>query len=154
MKFIFLLNVLLFVFLLQVLFIDCQPNSTVKKVEHPNSPEAVVLQWQALIDENRFDEANQLSIGQALTYINELKDYTVLDSLTTENNIMLNLKCQIIGDSAYCTYHFADELGESDPGELALKKIKDRWFISRTDFEIETNDPNQIQTDSLDEELE
>jgi hypothetical protein len=154
MKFIFLPNALLFAFLLQVLFIACQPNSTVKKVEHPNSPEAVVLQWQALIDENRFDEANQLSVGQALTYINELKDYTVLDSATTENNIMLNLKCEVIGDSAYCTYHFADELGESDPGELALKKIKDRWFVSRTDFEIETNDPNQIQTDSLDEELE
>jgi hypothetical protein len=154
MKFIFLPNVLLFTFILQVLLNACQPNSSVKKVEHPNSPEAVVLQWQTLIDENRFEEANQLSVSQALTYINELKDYTVLDSSTTENNIMLNLKCQVIGDSAYCTYHFADELGESDPGELALKKIKNRWFVSRTDFEIETNDPNQIQTDSIDEELE
>jgi hypothetical protein len=154
MKSMFLSNSLFFILLIQVLFFSCQSPAT-KKVEHPSTPEAVVLLWQAYIDNNQFSEAESLSQGQALTYINELQEYTVLDSMETENNIMLNLKCQVVGDSAYCTYHFADELGESEPGQLALQKIKGRWYVHKTDFEADApSEQNQIQTDSLDEELE
>ena len=129
----------------------------------PNlSPEETVQQWQACIDKNQFDLAREMSTGEALLYIDELAGYNnTTDTLAWENNIMLNLKCQIIGDSAICRYHFEDELGEPAPGQLGLKRIQGYWFVSRTYFDdlpgdgLRPGGPSQIfPADSLDEELE
>lgn len=127
------------------------------------SPEATVQLWQSYIDKNQFDRARELSTGEALLYINELASYnTGPDTLEWENNVMLSLKCQILGDSANCTYFFEDELSELAPGQLALKLIKNRWLVSRTDFEyampndtLQPGDEDLIfPADSLEEELE
>jgi hypothetical protein len=128
------------------------------------SPEETVQLWQSYIDKNQFDLAREMSTGESLLYIAELEGYNSgPDTLAWENNVMLNLKCQIIGDSAICTYHFEDELGEPAPGQLAMKQIKGYWFVSRTNFNdltpagsFQEGDENLIfPTDSLeDEELE
>lgn len=127
------------------------------------SPEETVQLWQSYIDKNKFDLAREMSTGEALLYVNELASYNVgSDTLEWENNVMLDLKCQIIGDSAVCTYQFEDELGQPMPGKLALKRIQKRWFVSRTDFEYEmpydTLHPGDedliFPSDSLNEELE
>lgn len=127
------------------------------------SAEATAQQWQSYIDKNQFDLARELSTGEALLYINELASYNSgTDTLEWENNVMLNLKCKVTGDSAVCTYHFEDELGEPAPGKLALKRINGYWFVSRTDFDSELptdslkqGDENLIfPPDSLDEELQ
>jgi hypothetical protein len=127
------------------------------------TPEATVQLWQSYIDKNKFDLARQLSTDEALTYVNELASYNVgTDTLEWENNVMLDLRCQIIGDSAICFYQFEDEVGGAIPGQLALKRIKGRWFVSRTDFEYEmpydTLHPGDEElifpSDSLEEELE
>ena len=127
------------------------------------SPEEAVQQWQAHIDKNQFDLARSLSTGEALLYIAELASYNgTTDTLAWENNATLNLKCQIIGDSAICTYHFEDELGEPAPGQLALKRIKGYWLVSRINFDDEPPADSLRQgderllfpTDSLDEDLE
>lgn len=100
------------------------------------SPEETVQVWQSYIDKNRFDLARDLSTGEALRYIDELAGYnTGSDTLAWENNVLLNLQCRIIGDSAICTYNFEDELGEPVPGQLALRKEKEYWFVSRTNFD-------------------
>jgi hypothetical protein len=127
------------------------------------SPEETVQLWQSYIDKNQFDLAREMSTGEALLYVNELAGYNSgTDTLEWENNVMLSLKCQIIGDSAICTYQFEDELGIPVPGQLALKQMQGYWFVSRTDFEyavpsdsLSPNDENMIfPPDSLDEELE
>jgi len=101
------------------------------------TPEEVARQWQAYIDKNQFEEAGQLSTGEALRYVQELASYNQRDTLAWENNVMLNLRCQVFGDSVYCTYHFEDELGEPIPGQLALKRLSGKWFVSRTFFDSE-----------------
>lgn len=127
------------------------------------SPEETVQLWQSYIDKNKFDSARNLSTEEALLYVNELASYNIgSDTLAWENNVMLDLKCQVIGDSAVCSYHFEDELGETMPGQLALKRIKGRWFVSRTDFEYlipyDTLQPGEEElifpSDSLEEDLE
>lgn len=127
------------------------------------SPEETVQIWQSYIDKNQFDLARELSTGEALDYVNELAGYnTATDTLAWENNVLLNLKCRIIGDSAICTYNFEDELGEPAPGQLALRRLDGYWFVSRTDFDdlipVDTLRPGEEEllfpTDSLDEELE
>ncbi|GAB4495698.1 MAG: hypothetical protein OHK0019_25500 [Saprospiraceae bacterium] len=127
------------------------------------SPEETVQMWQSYIDKNEFDRARELSTEEALDYVNELASYnTGTDTLPWENNVLLNLKCQIMGDSAVCTYDFEDELGEPLPGQLALRRIKGNWFVCRTNFDnllpadtLRPGDENLVfPTDSLDEELE
>ena len=121
--------------LLQSLLLSCNLPSNQPKL--PNTPETVVQLWQQSIDKNNFETARRLSTGEALTYIAELSELNGGDTLEWEDNPMLNLRCQIIGDSAHCTYHFEDETGEPDPGQLALRRIKGQWLVSRTDFEVE-----------------
>lgn len=127
------------------------------------SPEETVQMWQSYIDKNEFDRARELSTAEALDYVNELASYnTGTDTLAWENNVLLNLKCQTIGDSAVCTYNFEDELGEPLPGQLALRRIKGYWLVCRTNFDdlmpadtLRPGDENLVfPTDSLDEELE
>ncbi len=127
------------------------------------SPEETVQTWQSYIDKNEFDRARELSIAEALNYVNELASYnTDTDTLAWENNVLLNLKCQTMGDSAICTYNFEDELGEPIPGQLALLRVKGHWFVCRTNFDnllpadtLRPGDENLVfPTDSLDEELE
>lgn len=127
------------------------------------SPEETVQQWQSYIDKNQFDLAREMSTGEALDYIAELASYnSEPDTLAWENNVMLNLKCHIIGDSAICTYHFEDELGEPAPGKLGLRRIKGYWLVSRTNFDdglpvdsLRQGDENLLfPADSLDEELQ
>ncbi|MFN4257011.1 MAG: hypothetical protein ACK4Q5_18580 [Saprospiraceae bacterium] len=127
----------------------------------PDTPETVVQLWQQSIDKNNFELARRLSTGEALTYIAELSELNSGDTLEWEDNPMLNLRCQTIGDSAHCTYHFEDETGEPDPGQLALRRIKGQWLVSRTDFEVELldslNDPAGklvFPEDSTDAEIE
>ncbi|MCB0542678.1 MAG: hypothetical protein R2791_05485 [Saprospiraceae bacterium] len=96
------------------------------------APEAVIQQWQGHIDKNRFADAGKLSTDEALRYVNELARVNEKDTLPWENNVLLNLRCQIVGDSAFCTYHFEDEWGEPIPGQLALRRVKGHWLVSRT----------------------
>lgn len=121
--------------LAQSLFLSC--NLTDDQPKLPNVPEEVVKLWQQSIDKNNFETARRLSTGEAFTYIAELSELNNGDTLEWEDNPMLNLRCQIIGDSAHCTYHFEDETGEPDPGQLALRRVKGQWLVSRTDFETE-----------------
>lgn len=127
------------------------------------SPEETVKIWQSSIDRNQFDQARELSVGEAMDYVNELAGYnTGSDTLAWENNALLNLKCQIIGDSAICSYNFEDELGNPSPGQLALRRIEGYWFVSRTDFDnfipSDTLQPGEddmlFPADSLEEEME
>lgn len=100
------------------------------------SPKETVQAWQSYIDKNQFGLARDLSIGEALDYVNELSGYsTGTDTLAWENNVLLNLKCEIMGDSAICTYNFEDELGQPVPGKLALRRVEGYWFVSRTNFD-------------------
>ena len=126
------------------------------------SPEETVQVWQSHIDRNQFDLARDLSAGEALHYVDELAGYnTGADTLAWENNVLLNLKCRILGDSAICTYHFEDELGEPAPGMLALKRTKGYWYVSRTNFDnllpIDTLRPGQEElvfpVDTLEDEI-
>jgi hypothetical protein len=103
------------------------------------SPKDTVQNWQSYIDKNQFDLARDLSTGEALDYINELAGYsTDSDTLAWENNVLLDLQCKIIGDSAICTYNFEDELGQPAPGKLALRRMDGYWFVSRTNFDDAT----------------
>ena len=124
-------------------------------------PEEVARQWQAFIDKNRFDDARLLSTGEALEYINGLAAFSNGDTLEWENNTMLHLECKVFGDSAYCTYHFEDELGEPIPGHLGLKRLKGQWLVSRTFFDdgppVDNSDQKGdmlFPNDTLDEVLE
>ena len=69
---------------------------------------------------------------------------------------------EIVGDSAVCTYHFEDELGEPVPGQLGLRLIEGYWYVTRTDFDVlspaDTLQPGDsdmlFPEDSLEGELE
>ena len=126
-------------------------------------PEETVQIWQSHIDKNQFDQAREMSTGEALHYVDELAGYnTGSDTLAWEENVLLNLKCQVIGDSAICTYNFEDELGEPVPGQLALRRIKGYWYVCRTNFDdlmpadtLRPGDENlPFPADTLEDEME
>lgn len=139
----------LLIFATALLLAAC--NSCKNKTQNPplDTPEKVATHWQDCIDKNRFDEARQHSTGGALAYIAELASFSGEDTLEWESNVMLNLKCEIIGDSAHCTYHFKDELEEQEPGQLALKKVSGQWKVSRIDFEVDVPLDTSVQDELL-----
>ncbi len=107
----------------------------------PNTPETVAAFWQECIDKNQYDLARQLSTESALSYLSGFDTSDTSDF--GEINEMLNLQCKIIGDSAHCNYHFKDELGELEPEQMALKKIKGQWKVCRVEFD------SDLQMDSI-----
>ncbi|HNL38186.1 MAG: hypothetical protein U0U46_07360 [Saprospiraceae bacterium] len=97
--------------------------------EVASSPENVLKQWQSLLDQNRYDEARQLSAGNALDFVDYLHSFPHVDSISTEATELLQLHCIQQGDSAICSFYIEDEVGEKVPDTLVLKKIKGRWLV-------------------------
>lgn len=127
-----------------------------------STPEKVVQQWQSYIDHNQFDRARALSMGQATTYIDYMTRIITRETADTSLTEILQLKCEVAGDSAVCRYTIPDETGEKMPGELKLRRVKGKWLVNRVeDFVIPATDtlrPDEIERvfpkDSLDEEYQ
>lgn len=144
---------------LLLLFSSCQPDDA----GAGNAPEAVLRQWQGLLDQNRFDEARLLSAGNALEFVDYLHSFPHVDSMPAETTELLQLNCAVQGDSAVCSFFIEDEIGEKIPDTLVLKKIKGKWLVYTVEsFEItpldslREGDENILfpPSDSTDEEYE
>lgn len=100
-------------------------------------PEEIVRQWQALLDQNRYEEARQLSAGNALQFVEYLNSFPHADSIAAEPTELLQLRCDVQGDSAVCSFYMEDEVGEKIPDTLVLKKVGGHWLVYEVErFEV------------------
>lgn len=145
--------------LLLFVLIACQSDPA----EAASSPESVLKQWQSLLDQNRYDEARQLSAGNALDFVDYLHSFPHVDSFPDVTTELLQLHCALQGDSAVCSFYIEDEVGEKVPDTLVLKKIKGRWLVFTVESfkvtpldSLREGDENILfpPSDTTDEELE
>ncbi len=101
------------------------------------APEAVLRQWQSLLDQSRYEDARLLSAGNALEFVNYLNSFPHVDSFPSEPSELLQLHCEVRGDSAVCSYFIEDEVGEKIPDTLIMRKIKGKWLVFTVEsFEV------------------
>ena len=128
----------------------CQPSG---------SPESVVRQWQAHIDNNEFEEAKALSSPQTaeiITWMQTLLANMGADEYVTQTTFE-KLKCRKKGDQAVC-YYTIEEEGEVFNDSFLLVRIEGKWLIDlpdEEDFDEEEDDwedlYEQFLQDSLDQ---
>lgn len=90
-----------------------------------------------MLDKNQYEEARKLSAGNALEFVDYLNSFPHADSFSTETSELLQLRCEVHGDSAICSFYIADEVGEKVPDTLVMKKIKGKWLVFTVEsFEV------------------
>lgn len=99
--------------------------------------EAIVLRWQAALDQNQYAVARRLSAGNAREFVDYLNSFPHADSAVSAPTELLQLHCAVQGDSALCSFYVEDEVGEKIPDTLLLRKFKGDWLVYEVErFEV------------------
>lgn len=102
----------------------------------PRTPEEVVRQYQAYIDSNQFELAQNLSTPRSAP-LHEMMATIVADTPSDSSLIhtqFVSLDCDTQQDTAICNCLLRDEYEEYQ-SEYILVKINDRWLVDLPDEE-------------------
>lgn len=99
---------------------------------YPEQPEAVIRQYQAHIDSNRFEQAKMLSTEAGKTWIDTLSRIInnsgeELDSTLLQTQF-LKIDCQIRQDTALCNCLASDQDGAYEVAYTLIRQA-DQWKI-------------------------
>lgn len=96
----------------------------------PNTPEEVIQQYQAWIDNNQFAEAKHLSTPRERARLEELAEIIADDLIdsTILHSVFLEIRCQTIGDTSRCRCKIEDEY-ETYTIEYRLLRVKGQWLV-------------------------
>ncbi len=104
----------------------------------PDTPEAVVRQYQAYYDKNEFDEARLLSTAAEQKRLDDLR--TIIESEPADSTIFtttfLSIKCQTNQDTATCICEVKD-IEEPYTTEYKLVRVNGQWLIDAPEEEVE-----------------
>lgn len=103
----------------------------------PQTPEAVVEQWQTWINENNFVQAKRLSTKNTKDWINWMSKVLDENNLTEETpSVFHKIDCQLDGTNALCAC-LVEELGELYADTFYLKQEQTQWLIDIPEEELE-----------------
>jgi len=114
--------------------------------EHPETPEAVVEQYQFYVDNNNFEMAKQLSTPaeqEMLDYLAEMVAGQPVDSTVMQTEFQ-RIVCQEEGERASCI-GIIEEAGEQLEMLFDLVKIEDKWFVDTRDEEGELQYDSSVE---------
>ncbi|MCB0676405.1 MAG: hypothetical protein KDC30_06960 [Saprospiraceae bacterium] len=95
----------------------------------PNSPEAVVRAWQALVDKNQFADAKKLSTRATVEFIDALDlMMEMMGDSSVIHTVLNDLSCRENGDRAVCFYSI-DEDGELLRDSTILVRENGQWLV-------------------------
>ncbi|GJM31521.1 MAG: hypothetical protein DHS20C18_05220 [Saprospiraceae bacterium] len=114
------------------------------------SPEEVVRQYQAFLDNNDFDQAKKISTPAGREMLEGLAVFfggASEDSTVVHTNF-LSIDCKESGNTARCDCRLQDEF-ETYASVFQLRKINDRWLIEPNDegVNIEQSESEEILED-------
>lgn len=113
-------------------------------------PEEVVQMYQAYVDQNKFDQAAQLSTPSEQKRLQELEQMIAGDmDSTILKTVFERIDCQVQKDTARCTCLLADQY-ESYTALFTLVKPSGNWLIDLPEEdEIEYDEELESILDSL-----
>lgn len=121
------------------------------------TPESVVRQWQAHIDNNEFEQAKALSSPQTAELISWMQalltDMDAAEYIT--QTTFTELKCRENGDQAVC-YYTIEEEGEIFQDSFILVRINGKWLVDlpdEEDFDEEEGDWDELYEQFLEDSL-
>lgn len=138
MRFFFQLFIIVF---LATTLLSCK--NEVKKVETPaqpsasmtiiNTPEGILRAYQELIDNNKFEEAKQLSTASGQKFLEQLRILSNAEAgdlpLENDKTVFNKVACrQYANNKAVCVYEILTE-GETIPDSISLVYENDKWLI-------------------------
>ena len=121
--------------LLSILLFSCQDepkdaDADTLMAPLPNTPEAVVKEYQACIDSNRFERAALLSTPDGkdmLTMLAEIMAGDPPDS-SIVNTQILSMNCTTVADTARCQCQLKDEYEEYQ-SLFKLIRMEGQWLV-------------------------
>lgn len=115
-----------------LLLVGCQ-----KEPPLPQTPEAVVEQWQAWINTNDFVQAKRLSTDHAKEWVDWVSGFLEQNNMVEETpSAFQSINCQVSGREAMCACMVA-ELGEVYADTFYLKQPKSQWLVDIPEEELE-----------------
>ncbi|MCB0569973.1 MAG: hypothetical protein KDC66_09435 [Phaeodactylibacter sp.] len=139
-----------FLFILSVALAACK-----NEPARPETPEDVLKQYQAHIDDNDFEAASKLSTPAGQKWLNELAKIIASEQAdsTVLNTRFLSLHCEGEGDTLLCNCVLQDQY-EKYPAEYRLIRIKGAWLVDAPQDEIIIeNDVIEAIPDSMLEQM-
>ncbi len=104
----------------------------------PETPEAVIRQYQSYYDKNKFEEAKTLSTPREQQRLDGLKE--LLESEPPDSTIytttFLSMDCKVQADTARCVCQVQD-VEEPYTTELKLLRIKGQWLMDAPEEQVE-----------------
>lgn len=117
----------------------------------PETPEAVIRQYQVYYDKNEFDKAKILSTIREQQRLDDLKQVLESEPLdsTIFNTNFLSINCQTQQDTSICTCEMKDlNEGEQYTTEYKVVRVKGQWLIEAPEEEVEIEE-DFMELDSL-----
>lgn len=121
--------------LLSLLLFSCQDEPKDAEAEAlmaplPNTPEAVVREYQACIDSNRFERAALLSTPEGKDMLSMLAEIMAGDPPDSSivNTQILSMNCTTVADTARCQCQLKDEY-EAYQSLFKLIRMEGQWLV-------------------------
>ena len=112
----------------------------------PQTPEAVVRQYQLYLDQNDFDRAKTLSTSREAERLVEVSRIVAAESQdsTRTYSTFLKLNCVVQSDSARCSCTIRDQYETYDT-EFVLVRYKRQWLVDSAPQEEILFDEEEIE---------
>ncbi len=126
--------------LLGLLFQACSAKEEGSSSTPPSSPEEVLKAYQALVDQNKFEQAKRLSTAANQDWLTELG--SILEGEQPDSTLFqtefLAIHCEGLGDTLRCNCVLEDQY-EKYTSDYYLVKANGQWLVDapKDDVQIE-----------------
>ncbi len=136
-------------FFLSLTSFGCKESTT---SQVPNTPEAIVRQWQQYYDNNQFEEAGKLSTPNGISFLGMVESFLDEESGTASvlNTTFLELNCQESNGKAIC-YFLIEEEGETIRDSIHLLEIDGQWLVDIPEEVFQIDEDNEMIEKFFDE---
>ena len=118
-------------------------------LEMPQSPEAVVREWEENINKNQFELPLIVSKGEVLKFVNSVEASNEEQKLPVFPMKILSLKCNELNNVGNCTCQIQNDTGEQT-FQYTLIKDNGQWYLTKIesvdDFPTLGTDRNKLKS--------
>lgn len=115
----------------------------------PQSPEALVREWEENVNRNEFELPRIVSKGEVLNLVNSVEASNAEQKLPIFPMKILSLKCNELNNVGNCTCQIQNDTGEQT-FQYTLTKDNGQWYLTKVesvdDLPTSSTDKNSLKS--------
>ena len=118
-------------------------------IKMPQSPEALVREWEENVNRNEFELPRIVSKGEVLNLVNSVEASNAEQKLPIFPMKILSLKCNELNNVGNCTCQIQNDTGEQT-FQYTLTKDNGQWYLTKVesvdDLPTSSTDKNSMKS--------